>query len=136
MDENSIIQFCEDAFRTLQIAESNGNYFLYHGPDGVVPEKTFPFATLVTSDAYDAFSDLNRPSVFRLNVGVARETFRTLFGEAEASHDFTALDRVMPHPVYGKMFWVCVLNPSRATFESAVRPLLEEAYITASAKQA
>ena len=43
------------------------------------------------------------------------------------SNTFTALDTIMPHPVYGKINWACVLNPSAATFE-AVRPLLAEAY--------
>jgi hypothetical protein len=33
----------------------------------------------------------------------------------------------MPHPVYGRNHWVCVLNPSDSTFES-VKPLLAEAY--------
>jgi hypothetical protein len=31
--------------------------------------------------------------------------------------DFTALGRIMPHPVYGKINWGCVLNPSAETFE-------------------
>jgi hypothetical protein len=44
-----------------------------------------------------------------------------------SDENFTALDRVMPHPVYGRNHWVCVLNPSDATFHS-VRPLLAEAY--------
>jgi uncharacterized protein DUF6194 len=34
----------------------------------------------------------------------------------------------MPHPVYGRMLWVCVLNPSDETFETKVRQLLAEAY--------
>jgi hypothetical protein len=32
----------------------------------------------------------------------------------------------MPHPVYGKQHWACVLNPSDATFND-VKPLLAEA---------
>jgi hypothetical protein len=36
----------------------------------------------------------------------------------------------MPHPVYGKMYWVCVINPSAETFE-AIRPLLAESYARA-----
>ena len=82
----------------------------------------------MTSDAHDQASDLNRPGVFRLNIGVSKSTFQSLFGAApEAEHDFTALDRLMPHPVYGKMYWVCVLNPGPATSD-AVRGLLAEAY--------
>ena len=33
----------------------------------------------------------------------------------------------MPHPVYGKMYWVCVLNPGEETFRK-VEALLAEAY--------
>lgn len=33
----------------------------------------------------------------------------------------------MPHPVYGRMHWICVLNPSEATFEK-IKPLLAQAY--------
>lgn len=33
----------------------------------------------------------------------------------------------MPHPVYGKTYWVCLLNPSETTFE-AMKALLAEAY--------
>lgn len=32
----------------------------------------------------------------------------------------------MPHPVYGRNHFVCVLNPSDSTFET-VKPLLSEA---------
>ena len=42
-------------------------------------------------------------------------------------HEFTALDQIMPHPIHAPQSWVCVLNPSEATFE-AVRLLLAEAY--------
>jgi hypothetical protein len=72
--------------------------------------------------------------VFRLNVGVSRDTFIQLFGHppTEAAtqavgYDFAALDRLMPHPVYASQSWACVLNPSTETFES-VKPLLTEAY--------
>jgi len=34
----------------------------------------------------------------------------------------------MPHPVYALQHWVSVLNPSVGTFESVVKPLLEEAH--------
>jgi hypothetical protein len=98
------------------------------------PDRRFPFATLVNDDAYDDFSQLHRAAVFRLNIGVSKGTFRALFGEHAGSDaaggdwDFTALNRIMPHPVYAKQFWVCVLNPSPAIFHQAVQPLLAEAY--------
>ena len=75
---------------------------------------------------FDELSKLDRPGVFRLNVGVSRETFDRLFG-AGGDHDFTALDRLMPHLVYGTNHFVCVLNPTDETFESVI-PLLSGAY--------
>ena len=93
---------------------------------------------------FDSASDLNRLGVFRLNIGVSRETWRALFGaeppraaaddDGGRGHDFAALDRLLPHPVYGRQYWVCVLNPSVETFQTAVRPLLAEAYQMAVSK--
>jgi hypothetical protein len=93
------------------------------------PEKHWPnFATLGTADdAYDRFSDLSRSGVFRLNIGVGRATFDAI-AAADPSPDFTALDTLMPHPVYAAQRWVCILNPSQGTFERVVKPLLAEAH--------
>lgn len=131
MDEAAIIRYITETFPDAERVEANGDLFFMLPTDD-----KFPFATLVRSDFNDDASDLNRPGVYRLNVGVGRETFRSLFGtyRADAEYDHTALDRVMPHPEYGKMYWLCVLNPSEATFRD-VRPLLAESYAMAVARQ-
>jgi uncharacterized protein DUF6194 len=133
MDEASITQYITDTFAGVETATAQGYTFFFYGP-----HRKLPFATLATQDKdYDRVSHLDRPSVFRLNVGVSKETYRSLFGSQPSSpgaggvvdtgHYFTALDQILPHPVYAPMSWVCVLNPSDATFQ-AVRPLLAEAY--------
>ncbi|HEV8635586.1 MAG TPA: DUF6194 family protein [Chloroflexota bacterium] len=112
-----------------------GDTFFIYDPDRNLQDKQrFPFATIVTKDYgdFDNASNLNREGVFRLNVGVSRETFRSLFGD-DGTYDFTAQDRLMPHPVYGRQSWLCVLNPSAETFER-VKPLLREAYEIAVAR--
>jgi hypothetical protein len=83
---------------------------------------------------FDNTSQLQRADVFRLNIGVSRDTFRALFGSpagedsrTDIDHDFAALDRLMPHPVYARQAWLCVLNPRAETFDT-VKPLLAEAY--------
>jgi len=55
--------------------------------------------------------------------------FGALPGAADAAteYDFSALDQLMPHPVYAPQGWVCVLNPSAPTCE-ALKPILAEAY--------
>jgi hypothetical protein len=93
-------------------------------------EKHWPnFATIVTTDEHDVGSPSNlaRPDVFRLNIGVGRETFRRLVGSM-SEPDYTAIDQVLPHPVYARQRWLAVLNPSRETFDQLVKPLLTEAY--------
>jgi hypothetical protein len=87
------------------------------------------FATIVTTDEHDMGnpSDLAREGVFRLNIGVGRQTFERLVGSV-TEPDHAALDRVVPHPVYAKQRWVSILNPSRATFEEVLKPLIAEAH--------
>jgi uncharacterized protein DUF6194 len=132
MDEEAIIRYITDTFEGVQTVTADGNTFFFYDP-----ERKFPFATLVTNDAYDQASNLNRPSVFRLNIGISKQTYQSLFGTqtsrsaeggGERGYDFSALDQVMPHPVYARQYWICVLNPSAATFQTAVQPLLAEAY--------
>lgn len=123
MTEDDITQHLIDMLGGGHFEVADDNTFFFHGADN-----KFPFATIVTKDNdFDSASKLNRPGVFRLNVGVGKESFRALFGEqSPVDIDYTALDRLMPHPVYAKMHWVSVINPSAATFET-VKPLLAEA---------
>ena len=94
------------------------------------PEKHFPnFATIVTADDFDEGvpSRLSRPGVFRLNLCVGRATFERLVGSM-AVPDYTAFDRILPHPVYAKQRWISILNPTAATFHDVVVPLIAEAH--------
>ncbi len=150
MDQDAIIQCITDTFAGLEVLRPTdgpgaGDTFFYYDPQhDLDPAHRLPFATIVTKDygAFDNASKLDRPGVFRLNIGVGRDAFRALFGYApgeegaeSASYDFAALDRLMPHPVYAPQAWVCVLNPSAETFE-AVKPLLADAYARAVAQHA
>ncbi len=148
MNEVQISRYITETFEGVDFVVASGDSFFFYNPDSnVPPDHRFPFVTLVTSDINDPFSNLNRPSVFRLNIGISKQTFRSLFGEpalpsgrdsaaesGESDYDFTALDQLMPHPVYGRMSWMCVLNPSDETFETKVRQLLAEAYDLAVSK--
>ena len=96
----------------------------------------FPnFATVVTSDAFDDASNLSRAGAYRLNIGLSRDTFQRLVGDDEGP-DYTALNQLMPHPVYAKQHYVSILNPSAVTFERVVKPLLEEAHARTAAQYA
>ena len=150
IDQDAIIQYVTDTFTGVEIIRPTeglaaGDTFFYYDPQrDRDPARRLPFATIVTKDYgdFDNASQLNRPEVFRLNIGVSRDTFRALFGFApgedlteSADYDFTAMDQLMPHPVYAPQSFVCVLNPSLETFE-AVKPLLAEAHSLAAARYA
>ncbi len=133
MDETAVNQYILDTYAGVETTTAYGYTFFFYRS-----ERKMPFATLgAQDDDYDRASNLNREGVFRLNIGVSRDTYRALFGPQPAApgpegvvatgHDFTALDQLLPHPVYAPQSWVCVLNPSAETFER-VKPLLAEAY--------
>lgn len=134
MDEDTVEAFIMAELDGVDVARDGGNRFYFFDPGEDLPkEQRFPFATLVASDAYDGFSDLSREGVFRLNIGLDKARFTALFGEHAAEEpDYAALDTLMPHPVYGKMHWVCVLNPAEDTFEE-IKPLLAAAHAAARA---
>lgn len=58
--------------------------------------------------------------------GITQHIIDSLAGGHFEVADFTALDRLMPHPMYAKMYWVSVINPSAKTF-ATVKLLLAEA---------
>lgn len=110
-----------------------GDRFLFYDPDRILDgTKRFPFVTIVIKDypGWDEASNLNREGVFRLNIGISKETFASLFGDVAGTPDYTAIDMLMPHPVYAGNHWVSVLNLSASTF-ATVMPLLTEAHAIA-----
>ena len=90
---------------------------------------------MVTSDAFDDASNLSRAGAFRLNIGLSRDTFQRLVGDQEAP-DYTALNQLMPHPVYSRQHYVSILNPSADAFEDVIKPLIEEAHARTAAQYA
>jgi hypothetical protein len=145
MNASEMSQYITETFACVDVVMDRGNSFFFYNPDSDgPPDHRFPFVTLVVNDLYDQFSNLDRQSIFRLNIGVSKQTFRSLIGSpeqpsdtdsaAQNSYDFTTLDQVMPHPEYGRMYWVCILNPGDETFKTTVHPLLAEAYDMAVGK--
>jgi hypothetical protein len=123
-DAAEITRYIVETFEGVDVARDR-DIGIFFSRD---PEKHWPnFATIVTSDQYDQFSQLHRPGLFRLNIGVGKATFLATVGSVQEP-DYTQLDRLMPHPVYAKQRWICILNPSQETFDEVVTPLLAEAY--------
>ena len=126
MNETTIAKYITDTFADVETTTAFTYIFFFYQS-----ERMLPFTTIANADNEgDRISNLDRPGVFRLNIGVSKRTFQSLFGADKvvvSTYDFTALDTIMPHPDYAAQSWICVLSPSDATFEK-VRPLLAEAY--------
>jgi hypothetical protein len=122
MDEASITRYITDTFDGVDVVVASreagspeiawgDTFFSYDPHRDLEPKHRLPFVTIVTKDYgdFDRASNLNRPGVFRLNINVSKETYRSLFGPqpcapgpsgvVDTGHDFTALDQLMPHPV-------------------------------------
>lgn len=142
MDEGPIHDFLA-ALPGVDILSVDEARFYYYDPRRDMPhDRRQPFATLVRTDAYDGASDLERRGLFRVNLGVSRETYRGLFGPEPAwnpdgkpvptGHDLTAVDVLLPHPYYSPMGWMCIVAPSEETWPR-LQALLREAHGVAAA---
>ena len=126
MDETFVTSYITSTFEHVETAVNLGYTFFFYRDDHM-----HAFATIASNgNEYEQISKLDRPCVYRLNIGVGRETFRSLFGTKKINpgdYDFTRLDTLLPHPDYSSQFFLCVLSPSEATFET-IRSMLAEAY--------
>jgi hypothetical protein len=129
-DPAAIIDYLMATYPATDLVSIPGAWFFSLDPD-----KHFPnYATIVTNDEHDQASDLERPGVFRLNLGVDRETFEGFgFG---SEPDYTALDVILPHPVYAAQRYIAILNPSWSTWNETVVPLIGIAHDRLAAQRA
>lgn len=132
-----ISEYLLKTFEGLSIVDAWGETSFFYNPDGLAPRGTY-FCTIKTQDgANDKASALDRDQIFRLNFGISKGTFSNLFKHVpkrpskgaviEGAYDFTQIDSLCPHPVYGWMCWVAILNPSENSFNN-LSILMNESY--------
>ena len=117
-----------------------GDHFFYFAPNGQVPQRGQPYATIVTKNYPDDTScDLDQPGRWRLNIHVGRNTFIEVIGAdpriGPAAVDFTAVDTVLPHPVYRMQGWISIINPGVRT-QALTVSLLRKAHEAARRRRA
>ncbi len=117
------------SLENVQREENMGYIFFFVGDYHMVPFATIGYADNVG----DSVSNLSREGVFRLNMGVSKETFTALLPDYNptAEYDFTKLDVFLPHPHYAVQSYICILNPSDK-HEEQVKRYLEEAHVIAT----
>jgi hypothetical protein len=124
-------------FEDVYEIDSWGEKSYFYNPGKVKPRGSY-FCTMKEKDGdNDKASGLDREDVFRFNFGVSKEVFKELFSEIparpgkggiiEGLYNFTEIDILTPHPIYGWMCWIAILNPSQESFNS-LQSLLKESY--------
>jgi len=133
MTENELERSILESFAHVEKDINFGYTFFFVGSD-----HRLPFVTIAESDNdYDSVSALHRAGVFRINIGVSKASFDSLFPKAtqEAkSWDYTALNVFMPHPEYAKQHFICILNPESENL-AKTRAYIDEAYQLAAKRQ-
>lgn len=143
MNPKEILEYCLGNLQDVVLTESWGEKGIFYNPQNVLKRGVYVLTLKEKDGENDSSSNLDRTDIFRVNLGVRKNTFVDLFGEipkrpgkggtVDMDFDFTELDKLLPHPVYAWMGWICVLNPSVKTFE-ILKPLIREAYEYATEK--
>lgn len=132
-----ISNFLLETFEDLRLINSWGETSFFYNPDNIGPRGTY-FCTIKEKNGEnDKASALDRKDVFRFNFGVSKSTFLKLFtaipkrptkgGIIEGAYNFTKLDCLTPHPVYGWMCWLAISNPSKESLK-LIEHLIFESY--------
>ena len=145
MKPDEILQYCLETLEGTILVSSWGERGVFYNPGGKLKRGVYVLTVKERDGENDRSSRLDREGVYRVNLGLRRETFRRLFGPlpqrppkggiVDMPCDFSHTDCLLPHPVYAWMGWACVLTPSRQTFE-ALKPLIVESYAYAGEKYA
>lgn len=143
MTPDGILDYCLNNLQGTVLVSSWGERGIFYNPEGKLKRGIYILTVKEKDGDNDKSSVLDRDGIYRVNLGLRKNTFTKLFGEVpkrpqkggvvDMDYDFTAGDRIIPHPVYAWMSWICVLNPTKHTFES-MKPLIAEAYEYAKEK--
>ena|SRR5690606_13273242 len=126
MSLQKIESYITESLENVQRLESLGYSLFFYGNDHILP-----FVSIAKSDnEYDGVSNLNRDGVFRVNIGVSKETFNRLFNDPKKEWDFTKLNSFMPHPHYSAQHFICILNPVEEKLEETIA-FISEAHLIA-----
>lgn len=143
MVADEILTYCLKNLEGSILVESWGEKGIFYNPDHRLKRGVYILTVKEKDGDNDKGSNLNRPGIYRVNLGIRTNSLIRLFGAVpkrpkaggivEMKYNFTAIDTLLPHPIYGWMGWICVLNPSEETFEG-LKPYIQEAYEFAKEK--
>ena len=104
-----------------------GEATYFYNPDKLLKNGVYVCTIKEEDGPNDKASKLKRDGVFRLSTGLQKKAYRENFkdvpsrpkkGEVvDVDVQFDSLNKIMPHPVYAWMGWICVNTPDRICFE-------------------
>ncbi len=126
-----------DRYEGIIVIDAYRERSFFYNPDGSM-KKGIYFTTIKERDGpNDKASHLDRAGVFRLSIGLDRNSYQQLFGNVpkrpskggivELDYDFTLTGVLMPHPIYAWLCWVCINNPTIQHLD-VLKHLLDTAY--------
>ena len=143
MEAEQILNWCLEHLEGTVLMNSWGETGVFYNPGHVLKRGIYVLTIKEKDGKNDQASQLDRPGMYRVNLGPRKQTYVNLFGPVpkrppkggvvELDMDFAQTNILLPHPVYAWMGWVCVVNPSAQTFES-MKPLIQESYMFANEK--
>lgn len=143
MKPNEILNYYLNNLENTIIVESFQEKCLFFNPNNKLKRGIYILTIKEKDSNNDKASNLNRENIFRVNIGIRKSTFIKIFNEIpkrpkkgniiNMQYDFTLLDTLLPHPIYGWMAWICILNPSIKSFDKLDK-LIKESYEYAKEK--
>lgn len=140
---DDILNYCLKNLKGTILIETWGEKAVFYNPGNTLKKGVYVLTIKEKDGENDKASGLNRKNIFRVNLGLRKETFIKLFDEIPArpaagkavdmNYDFEKTDEILPHPVYAWMGWISILNPDKKTTDTLV-PFINEAYSYAKEK--
>lgn len=138
MQPSDVEAYLLERYDGLRVKDAYAERSLFYNPGGRLPSGVY-FVTIKRRDGRnDQSSRLDREGVYRVSFPLRPASYARIFGErpprpakgetVALAEDFTRLGQLMPHPVYAWMHFVCINSPEEHTWNSAIVPLLDEAY--------
>ena len=140
---DDILDYCIKNLKGTVLTEIWGEKAVFYNPGNILKKGVYILTIKEKDGKNDKASGLDREDIFRVNLGLSKETFIKLFGEIPArpaaggvinmNYDFKKTDEILPHPVYAWMGWISILNPAKNT-DNTLIPFINEAYSLAKEK--
>lgn len=140
---DEILQYCLENLPETVFHSCYGEKCIFYNPENKLKHGIYVLTIKEKDGNNDKSSNLNREGIYRINFGIKKNTFinqfefipaRPLKGNTvDMQYDFSTLNKLIPHPVYSYMAWVCILNPDKNSFNN-IKKFINESYECAKEK--